>query len=368
MPGASAVSTAAANRVIGFAAVRDALRVPGSRQAGFKAELIELSRGLTRPPILFLSGDAHRRQRAAAARFFSPRMVEEKHRPLIEQQAKRLSAKLMRDGSANVDDMALDLAVSVAGEIVGLTESDRSGMAKRLDAFFSVGAATRDGRFARLSAFVQGQLRMLHFYYADVRPAIAARRKSPRTDVISHLIAEGYADRDILVECFTYAAAGMVTTREFITMAAWHLLDDQDLRDRFVEGGRAERISILEEILRLEPVVSYLYRRPADGGPVVELDIRSANTDSGAVGSCPLSLNPDRKRAQRVGGAGMAFGDGEHRCPGAGVALAEAEIFLGQLLRLPGLRLVQAPQVGWNELVTGYELRNCRVSLQKGEA
>ncbi|MFC6623077.1 cytochrome P450 [Novosphingobium panipatense] len=348
--------------VQGYASVRDVLRNPEAKQAGFKAELINRG-GLTRPPILFLSGDAHRQQRAATARFFSPRVVEERHRPDIEHQVDRIIAGLRNSGSARLDDLALDLAVSVAATIVGLTNSDRSGMIRRLDAFFSVGTALRNGVLARAMTFLQGQARMLHFHLADVRPAIAARRKAPQEDVISHLIAEGHRDRDILVECFTYGAAGMVTTREFITMAGWHLLEDAPLRARFLKGERAARIAILEEILRLEPVVGSLYRRMEGRAEALELDIRSANSDPEAVGPCPFHIDPDRSRARRVGGAGMAFGDGEHRCPGADVALAEAEIFLERLLRLPGLTLERAPDVGWNRLVTGYELRGCRVAL-----
>lgn len=58
---------------------------------------------------------------------------------------------------------------------------------------------------------------MMAFFLLDVRPAIAARRREPREDLISHLISRGYSDMNILTECITYGAAGMVTTREFIT-------------------------------------------------------------------------------------------------------------------------------------------------------
>jgi cytochrome P450 len=155
----------------------------------------------------------------------------------------------------------------------------------------------------------------------------------------------------------------MVTTREFITMAGWHLLEDETLRARFLGGDRDGRLAILEEILRLEPVVGFLYRRPEGSETPLALDIRSANGDAQAVGACPFQLSPDRERAERVAGAGLAFGDGEHRCPGAGVALAEAEVFLDRLLRIPGLRLARAPDMAWNPLVTGYELRNCRIAI-----
>lgn len=353
-----------ARPVTGYAAVREALRAPEMRQAGFKAELVDRPGNPTRPPILFLTGEAHRRQRAGTARFFTPRVVEDRHRPAIEMAAELAVQTLRETGAARLDDLSLDLAVTVAAEIVGLTASDRKGMVRRLDAFFSVGAAAREGRLAAAVATLQGQWRMLRFYLADVRPAIAARRREPREDVISHLISEGYRDRDILVECFTYGAAGMVTTREFVTMAGWHLLEDEASRGRFLGGDRAVRLAILEEILRLDPVVGYLYRKPEHGGETLALDIRSANSDPAAVGQCPFSLDSERRRADRVGGAGLAFGDGEHRCPGAGVALAEAEIFLDKLLRIPGLRLARAPRIGWNPLVTGYELRDCRLVIE----
>jgi cytochrome P450 len=358
-------ATTAAEPVRGYAAVRDVLRAGGMRQAGFKAELVDRRGKLTRPPILYLTGEAHHRQRAATARFFTPRAVNERHRPIMEACADRLIGGLQRSGGGRLDQMALDMAVTVAAQIVGLTESDKRGMIRRLDAFFTIGIAARTDRISRVVGSLLAQWRMLHFHLRDVRPAIAARRRSPREDVISHLIADGYSDSDILVECFTYGAAGMVTTREFVTMAGWHLLEDPALRARFLAGDREDRTAILEEILRLEPVVGFLYRKAegADAAPLA-LDIRSANGDAEAVGACPFQLDPDRMRADRVGGAGLAFGDGEHRCPGGGVALAEAEIFLDRLLRIPGLRLARAPDVAWNPLVTGYELRDCRLTIE----
>jgi cytochrome P450 len=350
-----------ATPVTGYGPVRDVLRSGGMRQAGFGANLVNRSGRATRPPILFLSGEAHRRQRAATARFFAPKVVNDRHRPIMQACADRLIAAFQRTGAGRLDAMALDMAVTVAAQIVGLTDSDKAGMVRRLDAFFSVGATTRSGPLARLLSTLNARRRVLAFHLRDVRPAIRVRRKTPREDVISHLIADGYGEQEILVECITYGAAGMVTTREFITMAGWRLLEDHPLRDRFLAGDRDDRLGILEEILRLEPVVGFLYRQPEGGEGPLALDLRSANTDPDAVGACPLQLNPDRARAERVGAAALSFGDGEHRCPGAGVALAEAEVFLDRLLRIPGLRLARAPDMAWNPLVTGYELRGCEL-------
>jgi len=204
---------------------------------------------------------------------------------------------------------------------------------------------------------------MLNFYVRDVFPAVLARRRAPREDVISHLIAEGYSDRAILTECVTYAAAGMVTTREFITMAGWHLLERDELRTRFLATDETGRIAILEEILRLEPVVGVLSRRNPNTGQIFTIDIRQANADVAAVGACPHAVDPDRALAARVGSAGLAFGDGSHRCPGASIAILETAIFLDRLLRVAGLTLEAPPQINWNALITGYELRDCRLRI-----
>ncbi|MCR5871054.1 cytochrome P450 [Sphingomonas sp. J344] len=343
----------------GFDPVRAVLRDPDARQAGFKAEVILRYRGRARPPILFLHGEAHRRQRGGTARFFTPRVVETRYRELMERTSAALIARLVRDGGGDLDRLSLELAVTVAAEIVGLTESDIPGMSRRLDAFFSTTFQTGRGKIAELMSFLLGQWRMRRFYARDVKPAIEARRAAPREDVISHLLSEGYTPLDILTECFTYGAAGMVTTREFITMAGWHLLERPELRAQFLAADADGQIAILEEILRLEPVVGTLYRH-TEGGTVA-LDIRAANGDTAAVGACPHALDPDRTRAPKVTGPGLAFGDGEHRCPGAGVALHESAVFLDRLLRIPGMRLERAPDVGWNPLVAGYELRNCRL-------
>lgn len=345
--------------VADFAGARAVLRDEQARQAGFLANLVDRF-GSIRPPILFLSGEAHRRQRKATARFFAPAAVSGRYRALIAAETERLLGTLQREGSANLDALALELAVAVAAAIVGLTDSDRRAMAQRIEAFTAGGGTARSGilAFARM---ILSQWHVFRFFRRDVLPAIASRRAEPQDDVISHLIAEGYADRDILTECVTYGAAGMVTTREFITMAAWWMFERPELRAHFIAADEAGKIALLEEILRVEPVVGTLYRRLPGVARAVAIDIRAANGDEAVVGSCPHRVDPDRPIAAKVGRSVMSFGDGEHRCPGALVALHEASIFLDALLRLPGIRLEKAPGIAWNPMITGYELRGARI-------
>jgi cytochrome P450 len=59
----------------------------------------------------------------------------------------------------------------------------------------------------------------------------------------------------------------------------------------------------------------------------------------------------------------MSFGDGHHRCPGATIAIQETDIFLRRLLALEGLRVARWPQLGWNPVAAGYELRDFVLAL-----
>jgi hypothetical protein len=53
----------------------------------------------------------------------------------------------------------------------------------------------------------------------------------------------------------------MITTREFVNVAAWHLFTDSALLARYRFAEEADRLAMLQEILRLEPMVGRLRRR-----------------------------------------------------------------------------------------------------------
>ena len=168
---------------------------------------------------------------------------------MMEALADELVADLQRTRQADLYTLSLALAMQVVARVVGLTNSSISGLARRLDAFFDQATApTRKGLVAQLIQILNLR-RLLFFYVRDVRPAVQARRRRPQEDVISHLLAQGYRDHEILTECVTYAAAGMATTREFISAAAWHFLENPPLRARYLAAPEEERVAILHEML-----------------------------------------------------------------------------------------------------------------------
>lgn len=369
-------------RVRSLAVARQVLRARDrTTQAGFTAEAIPKGY-LKHHPILISDGPLHDEQRSKVARFFAPAVVAERYAARMEECADALLAEAGQRGTFALDELALYYTVEVTAEAVGLTESPVRKMARRLVTFFNQppfditkpDLGRTPAQWAR--AAVNGLLPIGRFYVADVRPAIRARRRQPRDDVISHLIAQDYTDADILVECVTYGTAGMVTTREFIAMACWHLLRHDSLRERYLVAEQAERFAILNEIIRLEPVVGHLYRRvQADlelteggttwtvaAGDLVDVCVRPANADPDAVGPRPLDLCPGRTLPSGVNQAGLSFGDGAHRCPGQPLAILEADVLLTRLLaRKP--EIVTDPVVEWDDLIAGYALRGFELRL-----
>ena len=353
----------------------------GTSQAGFTAEYIPTGY-LKHHPILISDGPQHDDQRRKVGRLFAPGVVTDRYGELMAATADQMVRAAVTRNRCVVDEMALLYSVEVTRHVVGLTNSSVRGMARRLVSFFNqppfditqpdLGRSKRQWAMAALN----GLGPIVRFHLADVRPAIRARRKKPTEDVVSHLIGEGYTDLDILVECLTYGTAGMVTTREFIAMALWHLLTTPVLLARYQAADQQARLEVLNEIIRLEPVVGHLYRRMQvaltirDGdsthklaaGDLVDMCIRQTNTDPDAVGEAPMSVCPGRPLERGVHAAGLSFGDGAHRCPGQPLALIETDVLLVRLLAERPV-IVTEPTLGWDDLVAGYTLRGFELAF-----
>jgi len=359
-------------KVIGsFPFASEVLRSGDMRQAGAGAEHVKLDNP-EHVSVFFLDGELHKARRRQLARYFTPKAIRERHEAVMRRTTDLLIGELRRDGRATLDMLSMRLACDVAAEIVGLTESDPQHLADRIRKTFDAMGVKNPGPVAKLRMM----WRTLTFLRKDVRPAIKARRSNPREDVISYCVQEGFSTKAILIECMTYATAGMLTTREFIVMVAWHLFENAPLRARFLDGGEEEQLAILDEILRLEPVAAMVYRKAAsdftaaDGeqvraGELYGVSMRQVNTDETVAGECPFALDPDRAKRRKVAGNWMSFGDGPHRCPGAQVALHETRVFLDTLLRVPGVHLATEPTIGWCAPIGGYEVHGAIVACDQ---
>lgn len=343
-----------------LAAAREVLRGPVT-QAGFTAE--HIPRGmLAHHPVLISDGETHHEQRRALGRLFTVDRVGDSYARHMRDAVSRWLDPLVTGATVRVDRLALHYSVDVTRRVVGLTESSIPGLARRLEAFFrqppldmtlpNLGRTRRQWALAA----VNGLVPIAAFYLADVAPAVRRRRREPCDDVISHLIGREYTDADILVECLTYGTAGMVTTREFITMVLWRILDDPPLRGLYEGTDREGRLRVLSTLIRDEPVVAHLYRRAQDEVPAVR----------DPEGRCPargdlLDIDVAAANAEAPG-VGLSFGAGPHRCPGQHLALWETEVLVTCLLHREPVALT-APRIAWHDLVAGYQVRDFHIRL-----
>ena len=175
-------------QVHGFEDARTILRSSATRQAGFNAEQLEKIPGVTNKPILYMEGKAHQQQRKQTARFFTPKTVSSSYRQFMETLADQFVNELKRKKRVDLSQLSLKLAVQVAAQVVGVTNSRLPGMDRRLDAFFQQQPSSQEmipllhwKPFARLRQLFH-QRHVLAFYWLDVRPAIRARKRQAEED------------------------------------------------------------------------------------------------------------------------------------------------------------------------------------------
>lgn len=344
-------------------------------QAGFNAEVMEKIPMQVARPVLYQDGVPHREQRSQTQKFFTPSAVQQRHLPLMEQYANEIIADFKLTHQGDLNKMAARIATNVVADVVGLNNSPREGMARRLDTILHSDLDISITP-AKIIPYLKLQAMVFQFIVRDVRPAVRARRAAPQEDLISHLLSKGYSEASIATECITYGAAGMVTTQEFICVVFWQMQRHPELRERFIQGDQPARFQVLHELLRLDPVVGHIFRRaaselqiPSDGqmvtipaGAKIDLHLYEINADPRVVSGNPLEIDSQRSYDRGIPDSILGFGGGPHRCAGEHLAIAETDIFLRKLLAVPGLRIVKEPRMGRNETIQGYELREFLVA------
>jgi len=351
---------------------RAVLRHPAAVQAGAGAEFVDMDNP-EHASVFFLDGDLHHKKKQKTQRFLSPKAVTDQHFAIMHRITDELLAEFQSKGQMNLEDLSFRLAVEVVGEILGLTNSDQMQRAKRIKRVLESTMVKGKSGLGGILQRAQQAWASYNFFRYDIKPAMIARAKQPKDDAISFYMEEGYSDKAIIIECLTYGTAGMLTTREFIVMAAWYMFEDEVLRARFLTSDVKDQIAILMEILRLEPVAAMIHRRvnqemesTSEGklpaGELYGIDIRANNVNEEMVGECPFSVDPGRAKRMKEAGKYLSFGDGPHSCPGWLVALHETRIFLQKFFELPGITLVREPDMTWNSQLKSYELRDAVVN------
>jgi cytochrome P450 len=290
-------------------------------------------------------------------RAFTPRAVAALE-PRIREIAAALIAGAVAKGEFDlIAEVAGPLPVMVIAEILGIPGSEGDRYLGWVDAISGlaevIGGSRRD---AAAQAYVAAKSDML----AYVERALAERRRTPRDDLLSRLVApiddgeEPLNDEDIFGFFQLLIFAGAETTVSLIGNAVICLCDQPEALAE-VRSAPALIPQMLEEVLRYRPSATFMFREArrdiAMGGVTIPAGklvlpvIGAANRDPAVF------ANPDRFDIHRSPNPHISFGHGAHFCLGAALARLEGRIALELLLAAaPQLAIAQpepwAPRPG----------------------
>ncbi|MFE2020453.1 cytochrome P450 [Streptomyces sp. NPDC059499] len=244
-----------------------------------------------------------------------------------------------------VSELAVPLPVIVICELLGVPEGDRPAVQRWSADLFAAGRPDRvDDASHAVADYMTG--------------LIASKRLRPGSSLLDRLVAardgdDRLSEEELVSLAVLLLVAGHETTTAFLGNAALALLRHPAERER-LRRDPGSIPAALEELLRFNsPVSTSTFRFTTEpvtlgdtavpAGVPVLIALGAANRDPARF-PVPNRLDPDRDAAGH-----LAFGHGIHRCVGAPLAKAEAEIVLRAVLtRFPRLRLAVPPrQLSW---------------------
>ena len=299
----------------------------------------------------------HTRLRGLVNKAFTPRVVEAMG-PHIQEIVDELLDAVQERGSMDIiDDLAYPLPVIVIAEMLGVPPEQRDTFKRWSDDL----VATLGGPLAQPDT-VERARRSAEEMFAYFRDVIAERRRDPKDDLISGLIAakeqdEALSEDEILATCALLLAAGNETTTNLIGNGTLALFRNPDQLERLRADPSLVEPAV-EELLRYDGPVQATGRvatEPVEiGGKVCEegqlaLCIIGAANHDPAQFADPETLDIGRRENRHI-----AFGFGIHFCLGAPLARAEGQIAFRTLLqRMPKLRQAGEPVRGGNFILRG---------------
>jgi cytochrome P450 len=283
----------------------------------------------------------HTRLRRLVSKAFTVRAVESL-RPRIQALVEELLDAAEEKGDFDlIADLAYPLPVIVIAEMLGIPPQDRDTFKRWSDdVAASLGPLTAPEVAERAR---QSVIEMTDYF----RQAVAQRRRHPREDLISGLVAaeeqgQALSEQEVLATLILLLVAGNETTTNLIGNGMLALFRHPDQWQRLCRQPELVRTAV-EELLRYESPAQAtsrvaLQELEIDGHRVqpyqmVMCIIGAANRDP------EVFAEPDRLDIGREPNPHLAFGDGIHFCLGAPLARAEAQVALAALARrFPHLR------------------------------
>jgi cytochrome P450 len=290
----------------------------------------------------------HTKLRALVSRAFSAAVI-----PRIEPRARASAdegAERLRTGDF-VDfykAFSVPVATSVIANLLGLDPALRDSFMRWSTHIVSINPAMPPETIDEVSESVT----TLKRYLTEV---IAVRRKEPRDDLVSDLIAaevdgQALTHDEIMGFLFLLLLAGLETTSHLLTNAVRVLVRRRALHDR-IRKDPALIPAFVEEVLRFDPPVYADIRLTTAEAQVGGTTIPAGSLITVLLGSVNrderLFEDPDTFDIDRRRQIGFSFTYGIHSCLGAALARAEARVALEVLCSLPGYFEEQPGEQEW---------------------
>ncbi|MEY3092989.1 MAG: hypothetical protein RLZZ269_1578 [Actinomycetota bacterium] len=282
----------------------------------------------------------HRRQRRLVNPAFRPDRIRGME-PAIRATTERLLDDVCRDlreaGSVEiVSRFAVGLPMTIIALALGVPDDDLATF-KRWSDDLVMPVGNHNPSTEQVRGFVLSTKAFNEYFLARV----AERRVTPTDDILSDIAnaeidGEELSDDEQLGMLTQFLVAGNETTTKLITNTIRYLAEDPELQAR-VRADRSLVETLVEEMLRIEAPVGGLFRQAKvdvevngtriPAGDHMWLLFASANRDECKFAE-PDRVDLDRSNVKEH----LAFGNGEHFCPGAGLARTEARIAVDLLL------------------------------------
>jgi cytochrome P450 len=279
----------------------------------------------------------HTRHRALLMKLLTPARLRENEAFMWQRVDAQIDEFIDRGHVEVVRDFAGPFTLLVIADLLGVPSEHHEMFRKHLQEH---GDPDRVAGSTNVDKHTdENPLEFLYEYFARY---IEERRGEPRQDALTRLAQARFPDGELpeVIDAVRIAAnlfaAGQETTVRLITAAMLILARDPAMAERL--RADPERIpAFIEETLRMESPVKGSFRMarfktevagvmiPAGG--IIMLLNAAANRDPKQFPD-PDRFDPERANAR----TNIAFGSGEHFCPGANLARAEGRVSIARLL------------------------------------
>jgi cytochrome P450 len=310
-------------------------------------------------PFLFRDPPDHTRLRGLVSKAFTPKVVEGLRPRVQEVVDELLDAAAGRGEMELVEDFAYPLPVRIISEMLGVPPEGH----ERFKGWSRELARALDPDFVLPDDVLERRRKAIFEFHAYFQELIAERRRQPRDDLLSALIAaedEGHrlTEDELLSTCTLLLVAGHETTVNLIANGVLALLRNPEQLARLRHDPTLAK-SAVEETLRYDPPVQMTGRIALEDVDVDGVTIgkgEQAILLLGAAGRDPdQTADPERFDVGRAEIRHLAFGGGIHFCLGAPLARVEGQVALAALAgRLDDLELaVDEPEYKENIVLRG---------------